>query len=1187
MRVSVRSWLIRGLILAGVAALAALGWVANSWVSPERVRENVLAHLHEQFDGVDVSVGSARMRILGGIAVTDLRVVRRGSPDQPILIVPSAVLYHDKEQLNRGRLVIRKVELENPEVHLERSADGRWNLAEVLRPGPADRPVPTFVVKGATIHVIDHMPNSLPPLTLADAQITLLNDPLPVLTIQASANAHGFGPVQVRGRINRVSKHTSLGIELAAFPLGEVAPTAAERFAPALVPYLGKLTATASVQADLTYTPETTPAWRHDVRVEVKDGRLEHPDLPRPVEKIAVKLRSVDGRVKVEEAAAKIGPATVKLSLETRADLASGGRKPPVDGVKEESKETGGLRPPLAKSEDDLLARVEDHLQRLDLTVSGVPLDDALFTRLGERGARARRMFAPVGVADFAYKFAREAAGWKREFEVRPRGVALVYEKFKYPVGDVEGTVRRVVTHAGIPDVRIDLRGKAAGESVTLTGQVHGDGPDPAVNLRIVGNNLPIDEKLIAAFPGRYPELIRQFRASGRADFVAEIVQKPGVNLSENEFRVDLREAAFSYKLFPYRLEKVKGTVVVKTTSAEPRPGEPSLERPERDDIVLHKFVGVHGGGTVWLDGSKQQVPGSRDRKLVLRVGGNGCGLDDDLRKALAELKMEGAWNTFSPRGNLAFQADLEILDRAAPPGRPDLDPPFDAASDLKLTFNFSGPTVTPSFFRYEMTDLSGWLEYKNGRVDLAHFAGRHGDTRLKLAAGEVRFYPDGAVWANVGGLECKPFLVDSALVKALPGKLRSAVDDLKLRGSADLTVKHLVVLTPPDPPAGGAIPPPEPLPIGPAVDAGRAIGAGRAGGVSPLLTPSNSGLTPTARPFLARGQSPTPAAMAGPVLPIITPDPVVYWDAEVKLAGASLDTGIPWEDVFGGVACRGRYEGTHMGMVRGNVWLDRATLARQPVTATKAHVSADPQLPDPLRPGQFLPIEMKFADIAGSLFHGTVGGEARVVLGDPVRYELWLTAADVQLDEVARHYKLGSDADLKGVAQAQLRLYSRPDPKTGQPLTEGAGKIDMPTGRMYNLPVLLDLVKVLKLQAPDKTAFEEAHVVFRIAGDRIKVDQLDLIGKAVCLGGSGELDASGEYVKFEFYTMWSQLLKQMINTPLGDLSAFLSKNLFKIKLTRENGELRYRPEPVPVVTEPAKAVADRLKSRAAKMTGK
>src|SRR5205814_10203866 len=92
-RLAGRRRVVRGLNLGGVAGLVDLGGVASSWVSPERVREKVLAHLNEQFDGVEVHVGSARMRILGGIAVTDLRITRPGDPpDRPLLAVPSAVL---------------------------------------------------------------------------------------------------------------------------------------------------------------------------------------------------------------------------------------------------------------------------------------------------------------------------------------------------------------------------------------------------------------------------------------------------------------------------------------------------------------------------------------------------------------------------------------------------------------------------------------------------------------------------------------------------------------------------------------------------------------------------------------------------------------------------------------------------------------------------------------------------------------------------------------------------------------------------------------------------------------------------------------------------------------------------------------------------------------------------------------
>ncbi|QJW95919.1 hypothetical protein [Frigoriglobus tundricola] len=313
-----------------------------------------------------------------------------------------------------------------------------------------------------------------------------------------------------------------------------------------------------------------------------------------------------------------------------------------------------------------------------------------------------------------------------------------------------------------------------------------------------------------------------------------------------------------------------------------------------------------------------------------------------------------------------------------------------------------------------------------------------------------------------------------------------------------------------------------------------------------------------------------------------------MYWDAELKLSGAALDTGVEWEDAHGSIACCGRYEGTHVGMVRGNVWLDRAIISRMPVTGAKCQLAADEQQPDPARPGQFLPTTLQFQKVTGWLFHGELGGQAHLVLSDPTRYEVWLTVTDANLEEVARHYKLGSDADLKGIAQAQILVYNRPDPKSGRLVVEGKGKIDVPTGRMYNLPIMLDLVKLFKGSAPDKTAFEQAHVVFRVQGDRLKVDQLDLIGRAVCVGGAGELDLTGEYVKFEFYTVLSQVLKQMTNQPVvGDLTEFFSKSLFTIKLTRENGELKYRAVPVPLVTEPTKAVLDRLKRAGAKVLGR
>jgi hypothetical protein len=222
----------------------------------------------------------------------------------------------------------------------------------------------------------------------------------------------------------------------------------------------------------------------------------------------------------------------------------------------------------------------------------------------------------------------------------------------------------------------------------------------------------------------------------------------------------------------------------------------------------------------------------------------------------------------------------------------------------------------------------------------------------------------------------------------------------------------------------------------------------------------------------------------------------------------------------------------------------------------------------------------LEFPLMSALLFHGTIGGEARIELSDTPRYRAMLTGANVRLEEIATHLKMSQQTELRGLAQGKLYVENAIDPKSGQSISLGAGQIDIPNGRMLNLPVLLPLLKLLKMQAPDQTAFEEAHAVFELKGDRVTVSQLDLIGNAVSLGGWGEIDTKSEEMRFEFYTVWSQVLKRWLSTPLGDVTSFLSGNLFKIEMVRKNGEMQYKPVMLPAITEPVRGVAERLRNR-------
>src|SRR5262249_5488259 len=149
----------------------------------------------------------------GGIALSDLRL-SRSSEDDPadFLDVPSAVLYHDKEQLLDGKLVVRKVEMYRPRLRVARGPDGRWNLAGILEPSPHD-PVPTIVIHQGTIVFEDrHAAPDAPPLELKDVNLTVVNDPLPTLTFDGSGQSDLAGTVRLKGTSDRKSQRTAVAV---------------------------------------------------------------------------------------------------------------------------------------------------------------------------------------------------------------------------------------------------------------------------------------------------------------------------------------------------------------------------------------------------------------------------------------------------------------------------------------------------------------------------------------------------------------------------------------------------------------------------------------------------------------------------------------------------------------------------------------------------------------------------------------------------------------------------------------------------------------------------------------------------------------------------------------------------------------------------------------------------------------
>jgi hypothetical protein len=411
-------------------------------------------------------------------------------------------------------------------------------------------------------------------------------------------------------------------------------------------------------------------------------------------------------------------------------------------------------------------------------------------------------------------------------------------------------------------------------------------------------------------------------------------------------------------------------------------------------------------------------------------------------------------------------------------------------------------------------------VSFANGRVDITQFRARHGSSWLTLPTGVVLLPPTGGYWADLYDLKLTPVAFDREFLAALPRGLRSACLGLEPKGPVGIHAKRLVISDQPkDQPRVREVP-------------------------QVVVRQVTAGSSPGQRATL----------------------PTVYWDGTVTFRDAAVKTGVSWEGVTGQFSSRGLYLGDRLGRVVGNLAVDKGRVMKQPVEALSARFEVDPAHPG----------VVTIPWINARAYGGEVGGEARLEFGTPVKFDLSLNGARLKLEEFARVNQLGPTTQLEGLATAQITLSNPVDPATRQPVLQGSGSIDVPAGKMLDLPVMLDVIKLARRRPIDRTAFEEAHAVFRIRGDRVKVGQLDLLGNAVSLGGEGEMNLDGSAAQFEFYTVWTNI-RNLLGVS-GELPARVSSNLYRIRVSGNLGEDKPRvtQEPLPAVLEPVRRLLGR-----------
>jgi hypothetical protein len=285
------------------------------------------------------------------------------------------------------------------------------------------------------------------------------------------------------------------------------------------------------------------------------------------------------------------------------------------------------------------------------------------------------------------------------------------------------------------------------------------------------------------------------------------------------------------------------------------------------------------------------------------------------------------------------------------------------------------------------------------------------------------------------------------------------------------------------------------------------------------------------------------------------------FWDGHLACANCGLHCGVDLTNVTGLAALRGSHDGKRL-QAKGNLVLARATLAKQPFH----DVFSELRINDNVLYLDGLRAELHGGEVNSPLF--------QVQFGDHVNYWLKLVGSKIDLQHFAQE-GLDRKGQVRGTADAELTLSGQGDDLSK---LQGQGWIKIPNGaRLYDLPLVIDLLTFLSGKLPRGSAFQEASGEFIIDGERLRVSKLELLGDALSLRGEGEMQVNGGGLNLEMYgLLWGRQLP-LLPPILDQIPPAISKRLMKIRVQGSLSSAQVNTEPLPIVMEPLKSLWQRL----------
>lgn len=702
-------------------------------------------------------------------------------------------------------------------------------------------------------------------------------------------------------------------------------------------------------------------------------------------------------------------------------------------------------------------------------------------------------------------------------------GGQWAHPKLSYPL---TGISAKVFADSQVMKIS-DGRANYGHTTMAFSADLEGYSGHPRGTARVSAQKLLFDRELADLLPPALHNVWEKYRPVGLID--AEVELQGDGSRWHPQGELFCQDVSILAQRFPYPVDHLRGHVTLGTSDT----GEPRIE--------FHKLQGIVANRSIEIDGKIQRPGPTWYGDLTLDTKQQPIPIDDRLIGALGVLQptTRDVVRQFHATGDVAGYLRLERQSHPNSPIRP------------RLSLTFSRAQIQHERFPYPLRNIKGTLTMQDGQFKWHDIVGEN-DSAYVSCKGTWR-----PGWLDMHFL-ADDVALEEELLMALPPtsqriwhslQPRGVLDKLQVdfehrRGDPHPWIDVRAFKLPPESNLVGREIALQPTWFPYAIQELRGeFSLDRHGTIQLMNLEARHGPTKVTLPTgtgevqqdgrwkldlpALRGEHvrldaellhALPARISQPLaalqvqgppvdieckkLQIEQPSPILpdlAWDWDLSVTGTDLrlGSGLPLRDIAGKIRLYGRDSATEK-IQRGELDVDSMMLQKVQFTGVRGPFEVvGPFLTMGSGPQTGQPEGVR---MSAQVFEGSLKWLGQLSLDPQRKLDLQMSYSDGNLQELATQLN-GGIKDVRGriFGDGQFTLHG------GRVETlAGEGTVQLRHADLYELPFVVSLLSILSNKQPNKTAFTSSDIRYRLLGNSVLLDYIDLEGDAISLRGNG-----------------------------------------------------------------------------------